>query len=174
MRHTLPLFLLLLAACSSEDRNATPAEPVNVPATEQATPPAAEVVDTAAAPGMVHLYSLAGSGLRFDGVYGHSDGAIHYYMRFFERGNVALIAGQQKPGDPVDLRSHLRQDVKSGENNVHNVPVTVRNDSLFFSTMAPRGAITYAGVVQGDTVRFLKHSKITGKQALISYGFQPY
>ena len=44
---------------------------------------------------------------------------------------------------------------------------------LFFTTMATRGAITYAGAVEGDSVRFLKESKITGKKARIAYGFIP-
>jgi len=116
---------------------------------------------------------LEGTGLKFHGVYDAPSGNLHYYMRFFERGNVALVAGQQKPDDPVDLRSFLTQDAKSGTNNVHNVPVTRRNDSLFFTTMATRGAISYAGVVNGDSLRFLKRSEVTGKQAVVVYGFVP-
>ncbi len=174
MRTSLLLIpaLLAMAACTNEARNDS-AMPLPEPA------PAAVPADTgAAAPqpanGMVVLHSLAGSGLRFDGVYDSpTSGNIHYYMRFFERGNVALIAGRQEANDPVDLRSFLTENVKSGQNNVHNVPVTLRGDSLFFTTMATRGEIIYAGAIAGDTLRFLKHSRATGKKAIVSYGFLP-
>lgn len=173
MRPSLLLVLPILAsaACgtgstSPQERAAVePAAPVVQPAEAAQTPPPAE--------GMVNLHTLAGTGLKFNGVYDNVRGDIHYYMRFFERGNVVLIAGWQKPGDPVDLRSFLRQDAQSGENNLHNTPVEQRNDSLFFTTMAPRGAITYAGVVDGDTLRFLKHSMVTRKRSVVNYHFIP-
>lgn len=132
--------------------------------------------DTSPAPGasdVVNLHTLKAASLKFNGVYESTTGDIHYYMRFFERGNVALIAGKEQADDPMALRNFLTQDVKSGLNNVHNVPVTLRNDSLFFTTMATRGEITYAGVADGDTLRFLKHSKVTAKKAVVSYHFIP-
>ncbi len=122
---------------------------------------------------LVHLRSLSGSGLRFNGVYDHTEGNIHYYMRFFERGNVVLVAGRSPSAGSPDLRSFLTQDAQGGTSNLHNVPVERRGDSLFFTTMAPRGAITYAGAVHGDSVRFLKHSRVTGKQAELAYHFIP-
>ncbi|MCB0773590.1 MAG: hypothetical protein KDB93_09460 [Flavobacteriales bacterium] len=161
--------LIALAACTGNNPDGTPAPVGQADTLAQPAPPPAP----AAAEGMVQLHSLAGSGLKFNGTYGHRAGGIQYYMRFHERGNVVLIAGRQEPGDTVDLRSFLGQNAKSGENNVHNAPVTWRNDSLFFTTMATRGAITYAGAVEGDSVRFLKESKITGKKARIAYGFIP-
>lgn len=162
------LAILLLTACAQQDQ---PGEvpPVHAPAP---VPPAVQELPDSTE--YIVLHSLAGSGLRFNGVYqSSSEGGIHYIMRFFERGNVVLVAGKQQPGDPVDLKSYLVRDAKSGTNNVHNSPVTWRNDSLFFSTMAVRGAITYAGTVDADSVRFLKHSRATGKKALVTYRFIP-
>ncbi len=170
MRILLPLFaVLLFAACSNDTKpeNAAPQPEQVAPAPDVEAPPAP------AAANSVELHTLAGSGLKFNGVYDSPTGNIHYFMRFFERGNVTLVAGQQKDGDRVDLRTYLTENVKSGENNVHNTPVVQRNDSLFFSTMATRGAITYAGVVDGDSLRFIKHSKATGKRAVVTYGFIP-
>lgn len=166
MRIFLPsIAMLFLVACSHE------APPASAPVPE--APPAPVEVAPAEDADYVVLHSLTGSGLKFDGVYHTTEGPIHYFMRFFERGNVVLVAGQQKPDDPVDLKTLLTEDAKSGRNNVHNTPVTQRNDSLFFTTMATRGAITYAGVVEGDSVRFHKHSKATGKQGIVSYRFLP-
>lgn len=174
MRPTILIPILLLGvACGQQPATHGPApETDTTPAVPQA--PAAATDISPSAPGLIELHALKGSNLRFDGVYGHAVGNIHYFMRFFERGNVALIAGRQEPTDPVDLRGFLTQDAQSGVNQVHNVPVTARNDSLFFTTMALRGAITYAGVAMGDSVRFLKHSKITGRKEVITYRFQPY
>lgn len=156
---------LLTQACSTPDEPAT--QERHVADTARSVPATPEE-------GMVHLHSLENSGLRFDGVYTHISGGIYYYMRFFPRGNVVLIAGRKEDNGQLDLRSLLREDAQSGVNNLHNVPVVQRNDSLFFTTMAPRGAITYAGVAEGDTVRFLKHSRVTHKQAVLAYGFEPY
>ncbi len=169
-----PFLLLLLAsftltACT--DNTSVAEQPAQI-AEDQAPPAQADdiaVPDT----GVVHLHSLAGSGLQFHGVYDAPNGNVHYFMRFFERGNVALVAGRQEPDDPTDLRSMLTMNVQSGTNNIHNVPVTRRGDSLFFSTMANRGAISYAGVVDGDSLRFRKQSKATGKTGVVSYVFLP-
>lgn len=121
------------------------------------------------------LHSLAGSGLRFDGYYDdQASPSLHYLMRFFPRGNVALIAGGQKTGDPMKLSDQLTENAKSGVNNLHNVPVTMRGDSIFFNTMASKGIISYAGtVLPGDSLRFLKVSRITGKQAIVEFAFRP-
>lgn len=172
MRILLPLFaVFLFTACTND----TPPENTLPVVEQEPSAPVAEdpPVPEPAPANLVELHTLAGSGLKFNGVYDSPTGNIHYFMRFFERGNVALVAGQQKDGDRVDLRTYLTENVKSGENNVHNAPVIQRNDSLFFSTMATRGAITYAGVVDGDSLRFIKHSKATGKRAVVTYGFIP-
>lgn len=171
--HHALITTLALAACSQPENATTP------PTGQTPTQPVPETVapDTAspiAPAGSVVLRSLAGSGLRFNGVYdSHTEGDIHYVMRFFERGNVALVAGRQRTGDRVDLRDLLKENAKSGKDNLHNVPVERRGDSLFFTTMATRGEIQYAGVAKGDSLHFLKHSRVTGKKAVVSYGFVP-
>ncbi len=123
----------------------------------------------------IELQPLQGTRLRFDGVYDQeAPRNLHYYMRFFERGNVVLVAGVQHPDDTVKLRDLLTQNAQSGANNLHNVPVTLHGDSLFFSTMTAKGAITYAGSFWGGhTLRFLKASGITGKKAILEYAFRP-
>lgn len=146
----------LAAACSSDAPSPAPPPPI--------------ASDTAST---VRLTPLTGSDLRYDGVYHTSTGDIQYYMRFFERGNVALVTGPETPKDSVHIADFLTESVQSGWNNVHNVPVERRNDSLFFQTMAVNGAITYAGVVAGDSVRFLKVSHINGKRAVVTYAFEP-
>lgn len=166
----LPL-LILLFSCGPAG---TPQDPgrAGEPEISGSVPPSEPAVAHAAdTTTMVQLRSLGGSGLRFNGVYDHTEGSIHYYMRFFERGNVVLVAGRSPSAGSPDLRSLLTQDAQGGTSNLHNVPVERRGDSLFFTTMAPRGAITYAGTVHGDSVRFLKHSRVTGKQAELAYHF---
>src|SRR5690606_7472523 len=145
MRSTFPLFLLVaLAACTNNGQPAS--QPSTAPVERPAPEPAAAPQPPPPGPGQVVLHSLVGSGLKFNGVYdAHDNGDLHYFMRFFERGNVALIAGRQRPDDPTDLRTFLTEDAQSGKNNLHNVPVEQRGDSLYFTTMATRGAILYAG-----------------------------
>ncbi len=177
MRIAAALFLAgLLTCCSGPGGNPAPAPTADTNAAPHVSP-ATPAGDTAAATKLddsVSLHSLQGSGLKFNGVYdSNTNGDIHYVMRFFERGNVALVAGRQQAGDKVDLRDLLTMDAVSGKNNLHNVPVERRGDSLFFSTMANRGAITYAGKLNADSLRFIKYSKATGKRAVVSYGFVP-
>lgn len=164
------------AACTENDRapeqTAPPVGDLDRPTGDQALPTGANDIPTPDT-GIVHLHSLVGSGLKFQGVYDAPSGNVHYFMRFFPRGNVAMVAGRQEPDDPKDLRTMLTENVQSGKNNIHNVPVTQRGDSLFFTTMANRGAIIYSGVVDGDSLRFLKHSKATGKKGVVSYVFVP-
>jgi hypothetical protein len=167
-------FLILALALASCSESANQPVPANVPGPEQADTHAPDTAQAVAPSGSVVLHSLAGSGIKFNGVYdAHTGGDIHYLMRFFERGNVALVAGRQRADDRVDLRTLLTEDAKSGKENLHNVPVEQRGDSLYFTTMATRGAILYAGAVDGDSLRFHKYSKVTGKKAVVAYGFVP-
>lgn len=169
----LPL-LFILAACSGNEPAPEPVAPPSTTEPEGITMAPDPALPVTPDSGMVQLHSLTGSGLKFNGIYDSpTSGNIHYFMRFFERGNVALVAGRQEANDPHNLTELLTEDVKSGPNNIHNVPVTRRGDSLYFSTMATRGAIIYSGVVVGDSLHFLKHSKVTGKKAVVSYGFVP-
>lgn len=123
---------------------------------------------------MVVLKPITLQGLRFDGVYMMVDGKLHYYLRFFERGNVALVGGPENE-DHFDstpsIRTYLTENVQSGWNNVHNTPVEQRNDSLFFRTMTMKGAITYACALRSDTLRVLKASQVNGHRALLDYHF---
>lgn len=171
-RYLLPA-LLALVACHTETPppSQAPAHSSSSTGTTTLTMPS----DTEGAPraDTVHLRSLLGTGLKFNGVYDHNEGNIHYFMRFFQRGNVVLIAGRQPADGSMDLRTLLKEDAQGGTGSLHNAPVTFRNDSLYFTTMANRGAITYAGAVHGDSLRFIKHSRATGKRAVISYGFIP-
>lgn len=173
MRNPFLLFLLTSFAFVACTGDAPTAEQPAPPAEEQLPPPAeannSAIPDTS----IVHLHSLTGTGLKFNGVYDAPSGNVHYFMRYFERGNVALVAGRQEPNDPNDLRALLTENVQSGTNNIHNAPVTQRGDSLFFTTMANRGAILYSGVVDGDTLRFIKYSKATGKKGKVDYYFVP-
>lgn len=173
IRNAFILFVavLFLSACGSPTAEIPTPEvpPTSVPNDTLATGVHRDSTD------VIKLQPLHGSRLRFDGVYDQeASGNLHYYMRFFERGNVALVAGVQKRGDPGMLQDLLTPNAQSGANNVHNVPVTLRGDSILFSTMTAKGAITYAGTfLGGDTLRFLKASDATGKKAVLDYVFLP-
>lgn len=177
-RVLLPFLTAGMVACSNGNQNTaqTEVQPAAPAPTAAAAPEkiTSAVPVTAPAANRLVLHSLTGSGLKFNGVYdSNTNGDIHYFIRFFERGSAVLVAGRQRPDDELDLRTLLKIDAKSGENNIHNVPVEQRGDSLFFTTMAIRGAIIYSGIVAGDSLRFLKHSKATGKRAVVNYGFIP-
>lgn len=117
--------------------------------------------------------SLEGSWLRFDGVYQSEMDQMTYYMRFYPEGNVTLIGGNET-GMATSLKNMMAQDSPPGINNIHNTMVELKGDSLIFSTKAMKGLIDYKGVrVSGDnnTLRFLKHSRINGRKAILDYAF---
>lgn len=164
MRHLLPLLITLLAAACVDGgagRSDAPAADTSAPAAP---------VDTA---NMVRLVPLTGSGLRYNGVYHYADGNIHYYMRFFERGSAVFVGGMEK--EPGNLAALLTINAPSGWNQVHNCPVVQRNDSLFIRSVGIKGVINYLGEVRadGDSVRFLKASEITGTRIIAPYKFIP-
>lgn len=166
MRYSrLVLPALLVVSCVDQ--------PADVP-----SPPVAQTVpDTARqAPEItsdIQLAPLTGTGLRFDGAYRASIGDLRYYMRFFERGSAAFVGGTEKYDG--QLAGLLTIDVKSGWNQVHNCPVTQRNDSLFIRSVGLKGVINYAGDVRanGDSVVFLRHSEINGSHQIMRYVFVP-
>lgn len=162
MNRSLLLAALLAVgttACVSDGHTPVPAPPA----------PAAPI-DTNTT---VALTPLDIDGLRYDGVYLWVDGSLHYYMRFFQRGTVALVAGPDPKNDTIpSIRTYLTEDVQSGWNSVHNTTVVQRNDSLFFRTMASKGAITYACVLQRDTLVALKESQVNGRRAILRYHFE--
>ncbi|MFN8351922.1 MAG: hypothetical protein U0U25_10705 [Flavobacteriales bacterium] len=163
-RVLLPLLISLLAtACVDK-----------VPTDQGATTPvdtvATAAVDTA---NMVVLVPLTNTKLRYNGVYHYADGSLKYYMRFFERGNAVFVGGMEdKPGQ---LAALLTIDAPSGWNQIHNCPVVQRNDSLFIRSVGIKGVINYLGEVRadGDSVRFLKASEITGTRIIAPYRFIP-
>jgi hypothetical protein len=177
MRFISPLLALgLLAACtdpatdngSTEGKDTTT---VQVTPQDRVTPTEPPVSDG------ITLVPITGSGIRTDGWYYYSTGkgtdGLKYYMRFFERGNVALVGGPEKQHG--ELGKMLSENVQSGWNQVHNTPVILRNDSIIFRTMSIKGAINYAGVLyaNGDSLRFLKSSEVNGQRMIVEYGFEP-
>ncbi len=167
--HSIALVTLALIACNGAENTAEKDVPAitNDTTAVSAEPAVADTNNT------VTLVPLTGSGVRFDGVYHYADGKLQYYMRFFERGSAAFVGGMEnKPGELATL---LTIDVPSGWNQVHNCPVVQRNDSLFIRSVGVRGVINYLGEVRanGDSVRFIKASEITGTRFLAAYGFIP-
>lgn len=116
---------------------------------------------------------LASLPLRFNGHYRTDNGEVIRLMRFFPEGNVVLINGTK------DVEKGLHQYlVKETRGNpgmgLHNVPVTVRADSLFFTVRPERGEIDFAGKVMTSTLlRFERYSHINGKRDLFEYIFYP-
>ncbi len=143
---------------------------------DQAEPPPAATTDTgkAATPAGAALTPLTSTALRFDGAYRHTQGNMHNILRFFPEGNVVLITGTDTTTLQRRLRARLLQDTPTnGALGLHNVPVLQRNDSLLFVTRPMKGEIDYSGVVLGpDSIRFLKHSHINGKRAILTYLFE--
>ena len=119
---------------------------------------------------------LKGSWVKFDGVYRAEMDRTVYYMRYYPEGNVTLIAGFSEEESTVPFKDLMAQDSPPGINNIHNTLVDLRGDSLIFTTKFFKGEIDYRGArVDGDPdkLRFLKHSRINGKKAIIEYEFVP-
>lgn len=114
---------------------------------------------------------LAGSGLRFDGYYMEQRGKLLYLVRFFPEGKAVLVNGTD---DLLgELPALLVRDAKGDPTmGYYNVPVQLRNDSLFFTTTPEKGTIDYSGiVVDKERVRFLRKSNINGSEQLKEYLF---
>jgi hypothetical protein len=113
-----------------------------------------------------------GMGIRFDGHYRHEVGQLRYLMRFFPEGRVVTINGTKD----VDATLHqfLRRDTEGNQSmGLHNVLAQVRGDSIFFITRPMKGEISHRGRVTSDsTVRFLRHSHITGKDFDFTFVFR--
>ena len=113
-----------------------------------------------------------GLGIRFDGHYRHDEGGLRYLMRFFPEGRVVTINGTKDV--EATLHEFLTRDTEGNQRmGLHNVMADVRNDSIFFMTQAMRGEISHRGNVTSDsTVRFFRHSHITGKDFHFTYTFR--
>ncbi len=166
----VPFLLMsaLLVACVDKPVGIPPPPPVEGTTQAPIVPSALEQAE-----GGIELVPLTGAGLKFDGAYLCMVGDLRYYMRFFERGSAAFVGGTEKY--PGQLASMLTIDVKSGWNQVHNCPVTQRNDSLFIRSVGMKGVITYAGDTHagGDSLVFRRHSEINGSNQIMRYVFVP-
>lgn len=112
-------------------------------------------------------------GLRFDGYYMEQRGSLLYFIRFFPDGKAVLVNGTDDLREelPTLLVANAKGDPTMG---YYNVPVELRNDSMFFTTTPEKGTIDYLGAVVDDTrVRFLRKSNINGSEQLKEYLFVP-
>lgn len=112
-------------------------------------------------------------GIRFDGYYREEVGKVVYLIRFFPEGNVVLANATHDIEEqlPPLLVNDAAGDPRTG---YYNVPVSIRGDSLFFTTRATRGELSYRGrVLDASRVRFLRHSHINGARHLKEYIFYP-
>lgn len=158
MKRLFPFLLLsmILFSCSGDEKEAQPEE---IPADEFG-------------PESTYL-PFTELGIRFDGYYKEERGGVIYLIRFFPNGNAVLINGLPETGN--ELPSYLTQDA-IGDPGMgwYNVPITVREDSIFFKTYPFKGEISYRGNVPGtSTVRLLRHSHINGERTIKEYVFQP-
>jgi hypothetical protein len=149
------ILVAFLSACANDD------------ADQAQTIPADQIVfDDSASP-------FRGLGIRYDGHYKEQVQGAVYLLRFFPQGNVVLINGTNDVAD--QLPGRLRADAEGDPDlGWYNVPVTVREDSIFFRTYARKGEISYGGNIPATSmVRLLRHSHINGSRQIKEYIFQP-
>ncbi|QQR87518.1 MAG: hypothetical protein IPJ76_04640 [Flavobacteriales bacterium] len=115
---------------------------------------------------------LTDSGLQFDGVYHATMDDIHYYMRFFPAGHVAMVGGPERD-DKTSLRTMLTASVLSQRNiGLYNIPVQLRGDSVYMTAHGPKGDIEYRSRISDGKLDVLKQSKANGKKANLAYVFE--
>lgn len=115
---------------------------------------------------------LGDSGILFDGVYHATMDDIHYYMRFFPAGHVAMVGGPERD-DKTSLRTMLTASVLSQRNiGLYNIPVQLRGDSVFMTAHGPKGDIEYRSRISTGKLDVLKESKANGKKANLAYVFE--
>jgi hypothetical protein len=156
-----PLTLLMIA-------------PVFAACMNEVEPGGSEAFDAAVEAPIAEAASpLACTGVRFDGYYMEQRGDLLYLVRFFPEGKAVLVNGTKDLRDqlPPLLVADAAGDPSMG---YYNVPVEVRNDSMFFTTHPEKGTIDYSGaVVNDDRVRFLRHSNINNTDQVKEYLFHP-
>jgi hypothetical protein len=111
--------------------------------------------------------------LRYDGYYREQLDNLLYLVRFFPEGRAVLVNGTTEVEEqlPPMLHRSAEGDPAMG---YYNVMVTVEGDSMFFVTRPTRGEISYRGTAPDRTsVRFLRHSHITGVKGVKEYLFIP-
>ena len=146
------------------------------PGTGKSAPVAAPAAKTNNTPpsDLVMGDPLESSGLRFDGVYHAEVSDIHYYMRFFPAGHVAMVGGPEDPSKGGSLRTMLHAGVLSQRNiGLYNIPVQWRGDSLYMTAKGPKGDILYSGIIDaGVKLTMRKESMANGHKAVIDYHFE--
>jgi hypothetical protein len=128
--------------------------------------PAPTVPETPAGP-------FAGIPLRFDGHYRTESGDVIRLMRYFPEGRVVLINGTREM--EADLPKFLIRETKGDPAmGLHNVPVTVKGDSLLFTVHPEKGDIDFRGKPSsGSSLLFERYSHINGHREQMEYIFQP-
>ncbi|MBK8611904.1 MAG: hypothetical protein IPN85_00145 [Flavobacteriales bacterium] len=97
--------------------------------------PAPTVPETPAGP-------FTGIPLRFDGHYRTESGDVIRLMRYFPEGRVVVINGTREMD--ADLPKFLIRETKGDPAmGLHNVPVTVKGDSLLFTVHPEKGDIDF-------------------------------
>lgn len=111
--------------------------------------------------------------VRFDGYYRNQVGNLLYLIRFFPEGRVVSVNGTTEVEE--GLEKYLVRETKGNPSlGLHNVPVQIEDDSIFYVTHPEKGEIEYRGKVEsGSMVRFLRHSHITGTKQMMEYIFYP-
>jgi hypothetical protein len=115
----------------------------------------------------------SGLPIRFDGHYRTESGDVIRLMRYFPEGRVVLINGTREL--EADLHKFLIRETKGDPSiGLHNVPVEVKGDSLFFVVHPEKGDIDFLGKVSsGSSLSFERYSHINGHRERMEYIFHP-
>ena len=105
---------------------------------------------------------LSGLPIRFDGHYRTESGDV-----------IRLINGTREL--EADLHKFLIRETKGDPSiGLHNVPVEVKGDSLFFVVHPEKGDIDFLGKVSsGSSLSFERYSHINGHRERMEYIFHP-
>lgn len=112
-------------------------------------------------------------GPRTDGVYAARTEGLVQYLRFYPGGNVVTMNCLASVADSLKgtMRPDLPADLLRG---THNVPFTVRGDSVIFRTTLMQGYMEYAGALHpGDSITMNKYSTVAGRWFHPVYRFEP-
>jgi hypothetical protein len=110
--------------------------------------------------------------LRTDGVYAARTEGLVQYLHFYPGGNVVTMNCLASVADSLKgtMRADLPADLMRG---THNVPYTVRGDSVVFRTTLMQGYMEYAGLLHtGDSITMDKYSTVAGRWFHPVYHFE--
>lgn len=157
------IIVVLGALLGAKQLHMLPGGSVEQPAADNEAPHPAEVITG----------PLSGLPIRFDGHYRTESGDVIRLMRYFPEGRVVLINGTREL--EADLHKFLIRETKGDPSiGLHNVPVEVRDDSLFFVIHPEKGDIDFRGKVSsGSSLSFERYSHINGHRERMEYIFQP-